>query len=54
VRTLWFVLAVLLAVGVPFYAFGLSGLEFVPALVLSLIALVAAGFAVRQSARHRA
>ena len=50
-RTLWLVIAFLLAVGVPFYAFGVSGLDFVPALLTSLIALVLAGFAVRQSAR---
>ena len=50
-RTLWLVIAFLLAVGIPFYAFGLSTLDFVPALLVSLIALVLAAFAVRQSAR---
>ena len=50
-RTIWLVIAFLLAVGLPFYAFGLSTLDFVPALLVSLIALVLAGFAVRQSAR---
>ena len=47
----WLLIAVLLAAGVPFWAFGVSSLPFLPALLLSLAALVAAGWAVRQSAR---
>ena len=49
-RTLWLVVAFLLAVGGPFVAF-----SFLPPLptasLVSLIALVLAAFAVRQSAR---
>ena len=49
-RTLWLVIAFLLAVGVPFFSF-----SFLPPLptatLVSLIALVLAGFAVRQSAK---
>ena len=52
-RTLWFVLAVLLAVGVPFYAFGLSGLDVLPAVLVSLVGLVGAAWAVRQSQGDR-
>ena len=44
-------LAVLLGAGVPFWAFGVSALPFVPALLLSVAALVAAGWAVRMGAR---
>jgi len=49
-RTLWLVIAFLLAVGGPFLAF--SFLASLPtSVVLSLIALVLAAFAVRQSAK---
>ena len=47
----WLLLAVLLGAGVPFYVFGVADIGFVPALLTSLAALLAAGWAVRQSAR---
>lgn len=52
-RTLWLVMAFLLAVGGPFLAFSFLP-AFPTATLLSLIALVLAAFAVRQSARASA
>ena len=53
-RSLWLLLSLVLAAGVPFYAFGVSGLPIVPAILLSLVGLVAAAWAVRQSSPSRA
>jgi len=50
-RVLWLLLAVLLGAGVPFYVFGVAGIDFLPALLASIAALIAAGWAVRQSTR---
>lgn len=47
----WILVAVLLGAGVPFWAFGVSGWPFMPSLLLSLAALIAAAWAVRQGAR---
>ena len=49
-RTLWLVIAFLLGVGGPFLAFSFLA-SFPSAVVLSLIALVLAAFAVRMSVR---
>lgn len=53
-RSLWLLLSLVLGAGVPFYAFALSGLSLVPAILLSLIGLLAAAWAVRQSGPSRA
>jgi hypothetical protein len=47
----WIFLAVLLGAGVPFWAFGVSSLPFVPALLISIAGLAAAGWAVRRGAQ---
>ena len=48
-RSLWLLLALVLGAGVPFWAFGLSGLDVLPAVLVSLVGLVAAAWAVRRS-----
>ena len=53
VRSLWLLLALVLGFGVPFWAFGLSGLDLLPALLLSVIGLVGAAWAVRRSRADR-
>lgn len=52
-RSLWLLLALLLGFGVPFYAFGLSGLDLLPAVLVSLVGLVGAAWTVRQSQGSR-
>lgn len=53
-RSLWLLLALVLGFGAPFYAFGLSGLDVLPALLVSLVGLVGAAWAVRRSQGDRA
>lgn len=48
-RSLWLLLALVLGAGVPFYVFGVSGFDVLPALLASAAALIAAAWAVRQS-----
>ena len=53
VRSLWLLLALVLGFAVPFWAFGLSGLDLLPALLVSVVGLVGAAWAVRRSRADR-
>jgi hypothetical protein len=52
-RSLWLLLALVLGFGAPFWAFGLSGLDVVPAVLVSLVGLAGAAWAVRRSQAPR-